>query len=120
MSEPEGALVDEQGRVACARCEVARSFGARSRGLLGRKALEPGGGMLITKTSSIHMFFMAFAIDAVFLDKDLRIRRIAADLRPWRVAWKRGSKSVLELPGGSAAAAGLEVGSRLAWHDLVR
>ncbi len=118
MSELEGALVDEQGRVACARCEVARGFGDRSRGLLGRKALEPGGGMLITKTSSIHMFFMAFPIDAVFLDRDLRITRIARDLRPWRMAWKRGSKSVLELPTGAAEAAGLEVGSRLAWHDL--
>jgi hypothetical protein len=120
LSEPEGALIDEQGRVACARCEVARGFADRSRGLLGRKGVEPGGGMLITKTSSIHMFFMAFPIDAVFLDRDLRIRRIAHDLRPWRLAWNRGSKSVLELPAGAADAAGLEVGSRLSWHDLQR
>jgi hypothetical protein len=118
LSEPEGALVDEQGRVACARCEVARGFRDRSRGLLGRKGLEPGGGMLITKTSSIHMFFMAFPIDAVFLDRDMRIRRIARDLRPWRIAWKRGSRSVLELPAGSTKASGIEVGSQLLWDDL--
>jgi hypothetical protein len=91
-------------------------MGARMRGLLGRKGLEAGEGLLIPKTSSIHMFFMAFAIDAVFLDRELRIRRIARDLRPWRIAWKRGSKSVLELPAGAAAAAGLEVGSRLKWQ----
>ena len=118
MSEPAGRLVDEHGRVACERCEVARSFGDRSRGLLGRKGLEPGGGMLIMKTSSIHMFFMAFPIDAVFLDRDMRIRRIARDLRPWRIAWKRGSKSVLELPAGSTKATGIEVGSLLLWDDL--
>ena len=41
------------------------------RGLLGRDGLEPGDGLLITKTGSIHMFFMRFAIDAVFLDKEL-------------------------------------------------
>ena len=74
--------------------------------------------MLITKTSSIHMFFMAFPIDAVFLDRDMRIRRIAHDLRPWRIAWKRGSKSVLELPAGSTRATGIEVGSQLLWDDL--
>ena len=92
-------------------------MGARMRGLLGRKGLEAGDGMLITKTSSIHTFFMAFPIDAVFLDKELRVRRIAHDVRPFRMAWKPGSRSVLELPAGAAAAAGLEVGSRLVWHD---
>jgi uncharacterized membrane protein (UPF0127 family) len=116
LSSPEGALVDEQGRVACERCEVARTLGQRTRGLLGRTRLEAGGGMLIPRTSSIHTFFMAFPIDAVFLDKQLRVRRIAHGLRPYRMAWKRGSRSVLELPAGAAAAAGLEVGSRLVWH----
>lgn len=88
----------------------------RMRGLLGRTGLSAGEGMLITKTSSIHTYFMAFPIDAVFLDKELRVRRIASDLRPWRMAWKRGCKSVLELPAGAAAAAGIDVGSRLVWH----
>ncbi len=95
-------------------------MGARMRGLLGRKGLAAGGGMLITKTSSIHTYFMAFPIDAVFLDKELRVRRVASDLRPWRMAWKPGSKSVLELPAGAAAAAGIEVGGRLVWHHPER
>jgi uncharacterized protein len=93
---------------------------ARLRGLLGRAGLEPGEGLMIPRTSSIHMFFMRFPIDAVFLDKELRVRRIAAGLAPWRVAWKRGCKSVLELPAGAAEQAGLRVGSRLAWHHQER
>jgi uncharacterized protein len=88
----------------------------RMRGLLGRDGLDHGNGLLIPKTGSVHMFFMRFPIDAVFLDKELRVQRIAAGLAPWRVAWKRGSKSVLELPAGAAGRAGLRVGSRLAWH----
>ena len=88
------------------------------RGLLGRDGLDPDEGLLIPKTSSIHMFFMRFPIDAVFLDKELRVRRVAAELAPWRVAWKSGSKSVLELPAGAAAKAGIQVGSRLSWHHL--
>jgi uncharacterized membrane protein (UPF0127 family) len=114
------ALVDEHGRVACRRCEVATSLWARMRGLLGRAGLAADQGLLIPKTSSIHMFFMRFPIDAVFLDREFRVRRIAADLPPWRIAWARGAKSVLELPAGAAARAGLEIGSRLAWHDRER
>jgi uncharacterized membrane protein (UPF0127 family) len=121
LSEPvTDALVDEQGRVACARCEVATSMWARVRGLLGRAGLAPDQGLLIPKTSSIHMFFMRFPIDAVFLDRELHVRRVAADLPPWRIAWARGAKSVLELPAGAAARAGIEVGSRLAWHHRER
>ena len=114
------ALVDEHGHVACSRCEVATSLWARTRGLLGRAGLAPDEGLLIPRTSSIHMFFMRFPIDAVFLDRELRVRRIAADLPPWRIAWARGAKSVLELPAGAAARAGIEIGSRLAWHHRER
>ena len=79
---------------------------ARMRGLLGRKSLEPGQGMLITKTSSIHTAFMAFPIDAVFLDKELRVRAVVPEIPPFRASWKRGSRSVLELPAGEAARVG--------------
>ena len=85
---------------------------ARMRGLLGRAGLEPDQGLLIPKTSSIHMFFMRFPIDAVFLDRDLRVRKIVAGLAPWRVAFAPGARIVVELPAGAAARAGIEVGSR--------
>jgi uncharacterized membrane protein (UPF0127 family) len=90
---------------------------ARMRGLLGRDSLEEGHGLMIPKSSSIHMFFMRFAIDAVFLDRELRVRKVVADLAPWRIAAAHGAKSVLELPAGAAAKSGIRVGSRLSWHD---
>jgi uncharacterized protein len=63
--------------------------------------------------SSIHMAFMRFAIDAVFLDRELRVVKVAADVKPWRAAAARGAKSVLEIPAGEAARRGLKVGDRL-------
>jgi uncharacterized membrane protein (UPF0127 family) len=63
------------------------------------------------------MFFMRFPIDAVFLDRELRIVGIADWLRPWRVAWRRGAHSVLELPAGEAARRGLRPGDRLVLAD---
>ena len=82
------------------------------RGLLGRSSLAPGEGMLFPRTGSIHMLFMRFAIDAVFLDRDLVVLDVARHLRPWRVARQRGAKYVLELAEGAAAA--LVPGDRLA------
>ena len=59
------------------------------------------------------MFFMRFAIDAVFLDKELRVVRVAADLKPWRMASKLGAKAVLELPAGRCERAGVAEGDLL-------
>ena len=110
-------LVAEDGMTVCERCVVADTSWTRMRGLLGRDSLPPDEGLLITKTGSIHMFFMRFPIDAVFLDKELRIERIAADLKPWRMAAKRGAKQVLELRAGEASRRGLAVGQRLFLRD---
>jgi uncharacterized membrane protein (UPF0127 family) len=99
------------GRVVCARCELAVNPWTRSRGLLGRSGLAPDQGMLFRPAGSIHMFFMRFAIDAVFCDRDLRVVGVAPGLRPWRMASRKGAKVVVELPVGGAA--GLEAGVQL-------
>jgi uncharacterized protein len=54
---------------------------------------------------------MRFPIDAVFLDRDLVVVKVAENLAPWRTAAQRGAKAVLELPAG--AASGLQPGDRL-------
>lgn len=101
------------GTVACQRCVIADTAPSRLRGLLGRKRLEPGEGMLIKPTNSVHMFFMRFAIDVVFVDRDMSVRKIVGTLRPWRMAACRGAKAALELPAGAASRAGITVGERL-------
>jgi uncharacterized protein len=107
----------DDGRVVCERCEVAETLFTRGRGLLGRRGLPPGDGILITPGGSVHMFFMRFAIDAVFCDRDLRVVGIAANLRPWRMAGKRGARSTIELAAGEAARRGLEPGMQLRLVD---
>ena len=109
----EGILRRESDRrVVCERCVVAASMVARMRGLLGRSELPAGEGLLI-RTWSIHMFFMRFAIDAVFLDRDRQVVRIVAELAPWKTASTRGAREVVELAAGEAARRGLAVGDRL-------
>jgi uncharacterized protein len=109
----EVAIRREDGSIVCERCLLAETALTRMRGLLGRRELPIGEGILLKPASSVHMAFMRFPIDAVFLDRDLRVMKIASDLRPWRVAGSRGAKAVLELPAGEATRRGLTAGDRL-------
>jgi uncharacterized protein len=109
----EIALRREDGSIVCERCVLADTALARMKGLLGRRGLPSGEGILLRPASSVHMAFMRFPIDAVFLDRELRVVKVAADLRPWRAAGSRSAKAVLEIPAGEAGRRRLSVGDRL-------
>ncbi len=92
------------------RCDVADNLITRGLGLIPRSRLDAGEGLLLTKTGSITMWLMRFAIDAVFMDRDRRVVKVAADLAPWRFAIvARGAREVIELPAGTAARTGTQV-----------
>jgi uncharacterized protein len=114
---PVVVILREDDTVVCERCTVAATPLQRMRGLLGKSELPPGDGLLLRRAASIHMFFMRFPIDAVFLDKSLVVRKIAADVKPWRIAHARGARSVLELSAGEAERRALAHGQRLVLKD---
>jgi len=104
--------------MVCERCEVPGGAFARMRGLLGRSGLEPGTGMLIDAAPSVHMFFMRFPIDVVFLDRDRKVVGVRHRLAPWHVAGARRAVAALELPAGAAAEAGIEEGDVVVFDDF--
>jgi uncharacterized membrane protein (UPF0127 family) len=88
--------------VLAERLSLADNTWTRFVGLMGRGALPPGEGLWIEPCNSIHMFFMRFAIDAVFLDRQNRVKRVLRTLKPWRVSpIVFGARTVVELPAGS-------------------
>jgi uncharacterized protein len=107
------ALEREDGSLVCERCLLAETPLTRARGLLGRAGLERGEGILLRPASSIHMWFMRFAIDAAFLDGEGRVLRVAKRLKPWRLAGCKGAKAVVELPAGECERVGLVPGDVL-------
>jgi len=113
MSRAGVRIEDAHGGVVCDTCTVADRAPARLRGLLGRRSLSPGEGLLLRPAPSIHTWFMRFPIDAVFLDADLHVLAIRRALGPWRVAGRRGARAVLELGAGEADRRGLEPGASL-------
>jgi uncharacterized membrane protein (UPF0127 family) len=97
-------------------CRPARTFWTRLRGLLGTQPLGAGQALLLEPCHSIHMFFMGYPIDALYLDAENRVLRVVPDLAPWRVGPTiRRARRVLELPAGHAARCGVQVGDRLAF-----
>jgi uncharacterized protein len=109
-------VLDQTGEAVCPRCAVAGTAWTRMRGLLGRDGLAEDEGLLIEPAPSVHMFFMRFAIDVVFLDKNRRIVGLAHTLRPWRVAGARKAVAALELPAGTALKHRLELGDVLTFE----
>ncbi len=67
------------------KARVARTFFERARGLIGTRDLAPDEGMLILRCNCIHTFFMSFAIDATFLDREGRVVKVVRGVRPWRL-----------------------------------
>lgn len=106
-------MTGSDGRVVCGRCTLADTFFSRLRGLVGRRELPVGEGLFLSPSRSIHTFFMRFPIDAVFLDRGLRVVGVSAQLRPWRFAGRKGARHVLELPAGEAETRSIRVGEEL-------
>jgi len=113
------SLTSADGRVLVPHVAVSRAFGrGNAKGLLGRDGLAAGDGVLLSDPlGMIHMFFMRFAIDAVFLTSDLRVVKVAHELKPWRVSRAGGARRILEIGAGEAERLGIRVGDRLVLVD---
>mgnify|MGYP006267079403 CR=1 FL=1 len=109
-----------RGTVIAADLELGESFWARFRGLMGRRGLSDEAGLWLAGSSSIHMLFMRFPIDCVFVGREdadgartvVGLRRA---LRPWTgvVWWVRGGAGTIELPVGAIDRSGTALGDRV-------
>ncbi|MGO8876137.1 MAG: DUF192 domain-containing protein [Acidimicrobiales bacterium] len=94
-----------------ASLEIADSFIARNRGLLGRTGTT--GAMLLTHTRGVHSLGMRFAIDVAYLDKDLVVVDTVILRRHSMALPRRRARSVLEAEAGAFERWGLKAGDRL-------
>ena len=121
ITHPDGFTVRNADRrtVLATQAKLASSYVARFLGLMGRKGIDDGGGLLLTRSASIHSFFMRFRFDAVFLDGDGRVVKVVHRMRPWWIALGgRGAKDVLELPAGVAGRTQTVRGDLLVFDDV--
>ena len=119
---------ETRGTLLAEHVEVGASLWAKFMGLMGRSSLPAGHALWLPGDSGIHMFFMRFPIDAVFLGRasggadraeggsTRPVVAVRAGLRPWTglVPFIRDADGVLELPAGTIAETATEPG------DVVR
>ena len=98
------------------KAKTAKTFWERFMGLMGKSEIpEASDGLLIEPCNSIHCFFMRFAIDAVFLDRENKVLKIKTCL-PWSLGpLVLGAQKVLELRAGLAGLKQLQLGDRLSF-----
>jgi len=92
---------------------VADNPWLRLKGLMGKKAIGPQEGLLIRPCGQVHMLFMKFPLDIIFLSKELEVLRLLS-LPPWRISpYVRGACCVIEVAAGTATAHQVKVGDKL-------
>ncbi len=108
-------LTKADGTVVAEPLERATNFVSRGLGLMGRAGLPEHGGLLIDSCNGIHMMFMRFPIDAVFIDKRGTVLRVYEGVRPWLgivpFVWR--ADKVAELPVGAIQRHAIKPGDRL-------
>jgi len=122
IRDRQAALIflSSEGKVVATAVKVAASFAARRRGLLDCDSLHPEEGLLLCPGGCIHTVGMRFAIDVLFLDERMQVLRCVHQLRPWRAALASvGTRHVLELAAGRAAATQVDTGTKLFWLECV-
>ena len=93
---------------------MAESVWTRFMGLMGRKELAENAGLVIYPNNGVHMFFMRFPIDVVYLDSDKTVVYLQENLKPWRMAPVRvKATSVIELPGSTLGSTQTAIGDEI-------
>ena len=106
--------------VLASALESADGLWGKFMGLMGRPSLAPGAGLWLPDSNGIHMMFMRFPIDAVFVGRPTEgglrpVLSVHRRLPAWRglVPLVRGAHGVLELPVGTIEASGTVVGDQV-------
>ncbi|MDD2716271.1 MAG: DUF192 domain-containing protein [Candidatus Wallbacteria bacterium] len=98
---------------------MADGFWLRFKGLMGRSGLDQGEGLLLSPCNMVHMFFMQFPLDLIFLNQDMEILETVESLKPWRLSrLVKKSCQVLECPVGTISRNGISRGEKLELREM--
>lgn len=108
----------DRGLLLAGHISVAGTSALRKQGLLGVDCLKSGSGLWIAPCEAVHTFGMRMAIDVIFLDRGLRVKKLAPYLPPRRLAIAFSAYSVLEVEAGSIQRTNTCIGDLLRFSPL--
>ena len=96
------------------KIKIADNFILRLAGLMFKKRLPQSTGLLLAPCNSVHMCFMRFAIDVVYIDKEYSIIKVVKNLKPWLgISMCSRAWATLEMTAGEAERCGCEAGKKI-------
>jgi uncharacterized protein len=105
---------ETRASVLAVQAPLAATFFSRLTGLLNRKKLLPGEGLILDPSNSIHSFFMRFSFDAVFLDKENTVVGLLRSFKPFRISpIFLSARITLELPVNTIDVSATAIGDRI-------
>ena len=117
MKPPLRVLNTERNTCLGTRIRVADGYWSRLKGLLGRKGLDEGEGLLIVPSRGIHMWGMRFPLDVLLLDEGGRVQALHPGIAPGEATgFVKGVRYALEVPVGTIEATGTREGDILEWE----
>jgi uncharacterized membrane protein (UPF0127 family) len=96
--------------------KIADTPASRLIGLLKHSTISPHEALIITHTRSIHMFFMRFAIDVIFVDKNFRVVGLVKNIKPFRMSpyfWR--AHYAIEAAPETISSSRTEMGDEVGW-----
>jgi len=105
-------MIEGSDRELASTIEEASGLWGSFMGLMFRRGMPTGHGMIFRPARGIHTSFMFFDLDLIYLDKHDIVTKIRPKMVPWRID-VTSAAGCLELNAGVAARAGLEQGDRL-------
>lgn len=111
----QGTVRVSRGGEPLLKLELALAFSPwlRARGLLGRPPPGPGQGLWLRPCNSVHGWFMGYALDLLYLNREGEVLRVVEGFAPWRMSMCRQAHSVVEMAAGECRRLGIGVGDRL-------
>ena len=96
------------------KLQIARSFRMRAQGLIGTKVLPNDEGIWFPNSNWIHTMFMSMSIDVIYLDKNMKVKKLQENLKPWKFpAPVLSARSVLETNAGFIEKNNIQLGDQL-------
>lgn len=112
-------LINEgTGKIIASEVELADSFLRRFRGLMFRRRFPPGKALFFKFNKpgrhGVHMSFVWFPIDLVYLDPGFKVVEVHTRLKPWRMHRPKAvAKYLIELPAGVATRVRIRIGHKI-------
>ena len=103
-----------QSSILADSARIADTFFLRLVGLLNQAQISPGEALVITPCHQIHMFFMKFAIDVIFVNQTDHVVGLVENIQPFSLSpiFKEAHRSI-ELPVGTIAQSRTSIGDTI-------